>query len=174
MHKATVHTGYYFLSGFSIQKGLPLLTVEIKISAEVLICCFTGKRWKVSLKLASCAKSYRSSGIPRASGGESTRRDHARKPEPYPNAHPAAQRGIWSTHPRSRCPPLLGCRNIFLPPLFLRRWGAATSSGRLTEREEELKKQNPLALQTAEYLCPLQKGDFTACSSITSFFPPFF
>ena len=117
MHKATVRTGCYFLSGFSIQKGLLFLTVKIKIFLEVLICCFIGKWWKVSLKIASCAKSYCSSGIPHASRG----RIHSNGPRTQPAAPGAVsehtprstKRHLKHTHTRSRCSPLLDCRNIF-------------------------------------------------------------
>lgn len=67
MHKATVRAGCYFLSGFSIQQGLPFLTVKIRIFLEELICQFTGKCWKVSAELATRARSHGPLGIPHAS-----------------------------------------------------------------------------------------------------------
>lgn len=67
MHKATVRAGCYFLSGSSIQQGLPFLTVKIRIFLEELICQFTGKCWKVSAELATRARSHGPLGIPHAS-----------------------------------------------------------------------------------------------------------
>lgn len=178
MHKATVRAGCYFLSGFSIQKGVLFSTVEIKIFLEVLICCFIGKWWKISLKIASCAKSYCSSGMPHASRGRIQWKG-PRSPPAAPGAVPqrtprSTKRRLKRTRVRSRRPPFLGCRNSFCLLCFFAGGERRRQAGGSQSGEEELKKQNPLALHTAEYLCLLQKWDFTACSYGISFFPPFF
>lgn len=86
----------------------------------------------------------------------------------------STKRRLKRTRVRSRRPPFLGCRNSFCLLCFFAGGERRRQAGGSQSGEEELKKQNPLALHTAEYLCPLQKWDFTACSYSTSFFSPFF